>query len=81
MTPKQKAAELIQRYSFGKYDRMTETEKLHTKNICLMVADELGDCVVSDILVHSLTDEKTTEVVQYYYDVLTEIINFKNQIT
>lgn len=81
MTPKQKAADLIQRYSFGRYEQMTDTEKLHTINICLMVADELGDCVVSDILVHSLSDEKTTEVVQYYYDVLTEIINFKNQIT
>lgn len=81
MTPKQKAAELIQRYSFGRWIVMTDIEKLHTINICLMVADELGDCVVSDILVHDLTDEKTTEVVQYYYDVLSEIINFKNQIT
>jgi hypothetical protein len=78
MTPKDKAAELIRRYSFERWDVMTDLEKLHTINICLMVADELGDCVVSDLLVHDLTDEKTTEVVQYYYDVLNEIINFKN---
>lgn len=76
MTPKQKAAELIQRYSFGRYEQMTDTEKLHTKNICMLVADELSDAVVSDILVHSLSDEKTTEIIQYYYDVLTEIINY-----
>lgn len=76
MSPKQKAAELIRRYSFGKYDRMTADEKKHTKNICMLVADELSDAVVSDILVHSLTDEKSTEVIQYYYDVLTEIINY-----
>ena len=37
-----------------------------------MVADELGDCVVSDLLVHDLTDKKATEVVQYYFDVLNE---------
>ena len=78
MTPKDKAAELIQRYSFGRWEQMTKTEKLQTINICLMVADELADCVVSDLLVHDLTDEKSTEVVQYYYDVLNEIINFKN---
>ena len=78
MTPKDKATELIQRYSFGKYEQMTKTEKLQTINICLMVADELGDCVVSDLLVHDLTDEKSTEVVQYYFDVLNEIINYKN---
>lgn len=76
MTPKQKAAELIQRYSFNRYEQMTDTEKLHTKNICMLVADELSDAVVSDILVHSLSDEKTTEIIQYYYDVLTEIINY-----
>lgn len=76
MTPKQKAAELIQRYSFGRYEQMTDTEKQHTKNICILVADELSDAVVSDILVHSLSDEKTTEIIQYYYDVLTEIINY-----
>lgn len=76
MTPKQKAAELIQRYSFGRYDRMTADEKQHTKNICMLVADELSDAVVSDILVHSLSDEKSTEIIQYYYDVLTEIINY-----
>jgi alpha/beta superfamily hydrolase len=80
MTPKDKAAELIQRYSFGRWKVMTDAEKLHTINICLMVADELADCVVSDLLVHDLTDEKSTEVVQYYYDVLNEIINFKNLI-
>ena len=78
MTPKDKAAELIQRYSFGRWEQMTKTEKLQTINICLMVADELADCVVSDLLVHDLTDEKSTEVVQYYYDVLNEIINYKN---
>lgn len=78
MTPKQKAAELIQRYSFGRWEQMTDTEKLQTINICLMVADELSDSVCSDLLVHSLTDEKSTEVVQYYFDVLNEIINFKN---
>jgi hypothetical protein len=76
MTPKDKATELIDRYSFGRWQIMTDLEKLHTKNICLMVADELADCVVSDLLVHHLTDEKTTEVVQYYYDVLNEIINY-----
>ena len=78
MTPKDKAAELIQRYSFGRWEQMNKTEKLQTINICLMVADELADCVVSDLLVHDLTDEKSTEVVQYYYDVLNEIINYKN---
>lgn len=78
MTPKDKAAELIRRYSFERWDVMTDLEKLHTINICLMVADELGDCVCSHLLVHHLTDDKTTEVVQYYYDVLNEIINFKN---
>lgn len=76
MTPKSKAAELIQRYSFGKYEQMTKDEKQHTKNICMLVADELSDSVCSDLLVHSLTDEKSTEVIQYYYDVLTEIINY-----
>jgi len=76
MTPKQKAADLIHRYGFGRWQQMTDVEKLHTKNICLMVADELGDCVVSDLLVHSLSDEKSTEVIQYYYDVLHEIINY-----
>ena len=76
MTPKQKAAELIKRYSFGKYDRMTTDEKQHTKNICMLVADELSDSVVSDLLVHSISDEKSTEVIQYYYDVLHEIINY-----
>lgn len=76
MTPKQKAAELIQRYSFGRYDRMTADEKQHTKNICMLVADELSDAVVSDILVHSLSDEKSTEIIQYYYDVLNEIIKY-----
>jgi hypothetical protein len=76
MTPKDKATELIDRYSFGRWQIMTDTERLQTKNICLMVADELADCVVSDLLVHHLTDEKTTEVVQYYYDVLNEIINY-----
>lgn len=78
MTPKDKATELIQRYSFGRWEQMTDVEKLQTINICLMVADELADCVVSDLLVHDLTDEKSTEVVQYYYDVLNEIINYKN---
>ena len=78
MTPKDKAAELIQRYSFGRWEQMNKTEKLQTINICLMVADELADCVVSDLLVHDLTDEKSTEVVQYYFDVLNEIINYKN---
>lgn len=78
MTPKDKAAELIRRYSFERWDEMTNVEKLQTINICLMVADELGDCVVSDLLVHDLTDEKSTEVVQYYFDVLNEIINYKN---
>lgn len=76
MTPKQKAADLIQRYSFGRYEQMTDTEKLQTINICLMVADELSDSVCSDLLVYSLTDEKSTEVVQYYFDVLNEIINY-----
>ena len=76
MTPKQKAAELIQRYSFGRYEQMTDTEKQQTKNICMLVADELSDSVCSDLLVHSLSDEKTTEIIQYYYDVLTEIINY-----
>jgi len=76
MTPKQKAAELIQRYSFGKYEQMIADEKQHTKNICILVADELSDSVCSDLLVHSLIDEKSTEVIQYYYDVLTEIINY-----
>jgi hypothetical protein len=76
MTPKDKATELIDRYSFGRWQIMTDTERLQTKNICLMVADELADCVVSDLLVHHLSDEKTTEVVQYYYDVLNEIINY-----
>lgn len=76
MTPKSKAAELIRRYSFGKYEQMTTEQKQHTKNICMLVADELSDSVVSDILVHSLSDEKSTEVIQYYYDVLTEIINY-----
>jgi len=80
MTPKDKAAELIRRYSFGRWEVMTKVEKLQTINYCLMVADELGDCVVSDLLVHDLTDEKSTEVVQYYFDVLNEIINFKNLI-
>ena len=78
MSPKDKAAELIRRYSFGRWDVMTDLEKLHTVNICLMVADELVDCVVSDLLVHDLTDKKSTEVVQYYFDVLNEIINYKN---
>lgn len=78
MTPKDKAAELIQRYSFGRWDVMTDVEKLQTINICLMVADELADSVCSHLLVHYLTDEKSTEVVQYYFDVLNEIINFKN---
>lgn len=76
MTPKQKAAELIQRYSFGRYEQMTADEKQKTKNICMLVSDELSDSVCSDLLVHSLTDEKSTEVIQYYYDVLTEIINY-----
>ena len=78
MTPKDKAAELIRRFSFERWEQMTNLEKLHTINICLMVADELADSVVSDLIVHDLTDEKSTEVVQYYYDVLNEIINFKN---
>lgn len=78
MTPKDKAAELIRRFSFERWEQMTDLEKLHTINICLMVADELADSVVSDLIVHDLTDEKSTEVVQYYYDVLNEIINFKN---
>jgi len=76
MTPKDKAAELICRYGFGRYEQMTKTEKQHTKNICMLVADELSDSVCSDLLVHSLTDEKSTEVIQYYYDVLNEIINY-----
>ena len=76
MTSKSKAAELIQRYSFGRYEQMTADEKQQTKNICMLVADELSDSVCSDLLVHSLTDEKSTEVIQYYYDVLTEIINY-----
>lgn len=76
MTPKSKAAELIRRYSFGKYEQMTTEQKQHTKNICMLVADELSDSVVSDLLVHHLSDEKSTEVIQYYYDVLTEIINY-----
>lgn len=76
MTAKQKAADLIQRYSFGRYEQMTDTEKLQTKNICMLVADELSDSVCSDLLVHSLSDEKSTEIIQYYYDVLTEIINY-----
>ena len=76
MTPKQKAAELIQRYSFGRYEQMTADEKQHIKNICMLVADELSDSVCSDLLVHSLTDEKSTEVIQYYYDILNEIINY-----
>lgn len=76
MTPKQKASELIDRYGFGRWEQMTDVEKLHTKNICFMVADELSDCVVSDLLVHSISDEKSTEVIQYYYEVLTEIINY-----
>ena len=78
MTPKDKAAELIRRYSFGRWDVMADVEKLHTINICLMVADELADSVCSDLLVHHLTDEKSTEVIQYYFDVLNEIINYKN---
>jgi len=78
MTPKDKAAELIERYSFGRWQQMTDVEKLHTINICLMVADELGDCVVSNLIVHHLTDEQTTVIIQYYYDVLNEIINLKN---